>query len=77
MGVEQGVLDQQLLLVVQEEHGLAEEDTSDPVGNRGVLVELEIHDVFVSAGLIVVLAITVNAEIEFPAMLDKCLIQRG
>ena len=76
MCIQQGVLYEQLLLVVQKEERLAHQDASDAVGDDGIPVELEVHYVLVSARLIIVLAVTADAEVEVPVMLDQGLVQR-
>ena len=76
MCVQQGVLYQQLLLVVQKQHRLAELYAAYPVGDDRILVELEIHDILVASGLVDVLTVTADTQVEIPAVLNQSLVQR-
>ncbi len=74
MGVQKGITDKQLLLVVQEHDLFAEYHTTYPVGQDNVFIHPEVNNVLMTSGFVYA-RITVDSQVERLVMLNKGFVQ--
>ena len=76
VGVVECVADKDAVLVMLEHHFLSENDAANAVDGGRHLVAVELADVLVPLGAVVVALILVEAEVEFSSMLYDCHVER-
>ena len=76
MGIFERVANEDAVLVMLEHHFFLEHDASYPVDGCRHLVAIELADVLVPLGAVVVALILVEAEVEFSSMLYDCHVER-